>query len=162
MGDRVSKKFWSGALWVYSADIENGAGGGGNIFITLTPGAGNELELLYGMLSNQDTAGRAGEMELRDADDNLLAHLFEEGATITNGNEVSIPGIDEITASDNAALPNRIFLAGDMDFLMNLVSVAASENVVFGLCCRIRGGLPTVVESGNSTPTITINMEQVE
>ena len=48
-----------------------------------------------------------------------------------------------------------------MQVVANLEAVALSQDSAFAICCRIRGGVPTVAETGASTPTINVNTEQV-
>ena len=42
------------ATWVYHADVTNDGTNSGNHLYVVQPGAGNEMELLYGSLANDD------------------------------------------------------------------------------------------------------------
>lgn len=144
------------ALWVYQSDITNGAGGGGNVSVTAVPGAGNEMEILMAEILNGDTTTRTLAGRTRDDAANQLRGLFSV-ATATGGRQAWPHG-----RTDQIGGPGRVILAGDMDLFLISESVAASENASFSIVARIRGGgLPTVTEVGNATPTITINTEKV-
>lgn len=153
--------YWEGGTWVYQAQITNGAGGGGAVSIVVTPGAGNEMEILYGSLTNGDGTGRSAVIKIRDDGDNDLAHLINVGYSLGAASTICIPLFDQATDGAHAGSGTRLILSGGMDLIMQLSSVAASQDGVFSLVARIRGDIPTVTETGQSTPTITINTEKV-
>lgn len=155
--------YWDGALWVYQADITNGAGGGGDLTWTVVPGVGNEMEILYGDIFNGDTAGRVVRINIDDGT-NHLASLLDDltGFSLNAGVHHAFPIGDVVAATGgNVSDGARILIAGTMRLVATVESVAASQDGAFALVARIRGGVPVVTEAGNSTPTININTEQV-
>lgn len=154
-----------GATLVYQSTIINGAGGGGTVSVVLTPGDGNEFELYYGRISHNDATASDIDVHIRDAGDRVLASLYDVDA-VTQNSVCQFPTAPAAaaTAGNAADAPaaTRFILSGDMDLYMAALLIDASEgstNVIVG---RIVGGMPTITETGNSTPTITINTELVE
>ncbi len=159
LGDGMSKEFWSGATWVYQADITNGAGGAGNHVYTIVPGAGNELQILYGRVLNGDTSSRTATAVIDDGTNELTRFMT---LALTAGSAQSFPNAEiGSTGGGSVADGPRFILSGTMRLVVTIAAVAASENTAFGLVCRIVGGVPTVTEAGASTPTINVNTEQV-
>ena len=147
-----------GAEWIYQADITNGAGGAGNHTYVIVAGAGNELEVLYFRLFNGDTSGRTARVRIFDADGgNEMVRLFPTGtlgaAGVTFWPVASSSG--GIAAGAKAKADGLMSVSAEVD------AVASSQDSSFAISCWIQGGVPTVTESGASTPTININTELV-
>ncbi len=159
----MSEDYWDGALFVYHADITNGAGGSGTNSYTIVPGAGNELEILYGHIFNGDTVAR-GTSLLISSGANLITTLLDDapGLAINPGAVQSYPHNDEVNVDGGSTVGGvRLFLAGTMDFEGKLLAVGSSDDTRFAMAARLRGGMPIITEAGISTPTININVEQV-
>ncbi len=153
--------YWDGALWVYQADITNGAGGAGVHTYTVSLAVGSEYEILYGQIFNGDTVGVLMTVTIDDGTASQeLAQLLS--VTADANTRHSFPHSDVAAAAGtHLSAGSRIILAGGLRLRAATASVAASQNTAFSLVCRIRGAVPTVVEVGASTPTININTEQV-
>ncbi len=159
----MSEDYWEGALYIYDADITNGAGGAGANSYNLTPGVGNEMEILSIRFLNGDVAGRVLTVEIRDDDNNVIIEIFP-GVSLGAGATIMFPHISsDANIAARSAWPNktRAFLAGEMNVNLSLAAVAASQNTECSIVGRIRGGIPTATEVGASTPTINVNKEQV-
>lgn len=141
--------YWEGANWVYEVDITNGSGAGGTISVDITVAVGNDAELLYAVIENDDGSTRTGRAEIEDDGGNLLDVSF--AATIGAG--LTSPGIPTVA--------NRRILSGGQVFHMELAAVGSVQDAKFGAVFRIRGGVPAAVETGNDTPVIVINTEKV-
>lgn len=154
--------FPDGALFIYQASVINGAGGGGDVAVQLVAGAGNEFELLYGTISHNDATASDVDVVIRDADDDLLLNLYDVDA-VTQNSLCQFPtaGGAPSTAGNAAPQHTRFFLAGDMELFVTALAIDASEGIAVSIVGRVYGGLPTITEAGNSTPTITINEERV-
>lgn len=148
----MSKEFYSGATWIYETDITNGSGSGGTIATEIVPGVGNEFEVLYGVIENDDGSTRTGFVTIEDDEDNIISRLF--AAT------VGAAAIQAIPTLPTGAL-SRPIISGTQVLRMELQAVGSVQDAKFGLGLRIRGGVPTATESGQDTPTIVINKEQV-
>lgn len=148
-----------GATWVYHAQITNGAGGSGTCSVSIVPGGGNELEIMYGLVTNGDTTTRTGRVLLRDDGGRIISEILR--FAIPGGQTVNFPVTDEISGNGASSGFVRLIVTGTMDVFMSVDAVAASQDATFAIACRIRGGLPTVTEVGQSTPTITINTERI-
>ncbi len=154
----MSDDYWDGALWVYNVLIANDGTGASDIRTTIVPGAGNEMELLYGMIANLDGTTRTGNVYIRDAlAGNDLTRLFNESMTAG-----AIRSFPTVGAGDGVeAHGGRFFIAGTMSLEIELLAVALSQDARFGVVCRIRGAVPTATETGGGTPVITIATEGV-
>lgn len=148
-----------GRMWVYHVTIENDSDGSGTITSEIVPGAGSEMEVLYGSITNGDVAGRPGRVEIEDDDDNLIARILTE--TVGAAGVISFPGADAPAANSGVSAGAPILVVGDMVFIMRMESVAVSQDVTFAVVARIRGGPPTATETAQgTTPVITINTEK--
>ena len=152
----MSEDYWDGAIWVYHSIVANeAAAGASTISWTVVPGTGNEMEVLYGRISNLDTAGRAVTVDIEtDTAGELLSNLVQ--VTMNAGAGNGFP--QAITAGAGgaaAASGTRYIVAGTMRLVGSVLSVADGEDAEFGLVCRVRGGVPTVTEAGAGTIVIT-------
>ena len=160
--------YFDGAIWAYHAKRTNEAGqGASDITFTVTPGAGNELEVGYGSLFNGDTVSRAGrvEIDLGSATTNQIADLIGTGGAaqnITSGRFASFPTSDGFAAGGVGLTPGfRFPLAGTMRLAALLQSVADGQDADFSLVARITGSLPDVVEAGAGAAVVSNKVEQV-
>ena len=148
-----------GAIWVYQADITNGAGGAGSHTYTLTPGVGNEIEILQGEVFNGDSSSRVISSLVDDGANRL--YPIQNDLTIGAAGRYAMPVGESMAANRNSVGYSKYALAGTMRLVVTVASVAASQDSALGLVARIWGGVPDMVEAGASTPTININTERV-
>lgn len=148
------KEYWAGALWVLQGTIAN-AGTAGSATVTISPGQGNELEVLYGKMQHDDASSRAVTVIARDDDDNEIARFFSNSFANSQQN---LP--QEGTTGVETA-PTRRIVAGTMDIQMQVASLGANQTFTFSLCCRIRGGPPSVALTSAAGATETTNKNQV-
>lgn len=152
-------EYGSGGLFIYFATIVNGAGGAGDHTYIVTAGVGNELEILGGVILNGDTSSRTVTVKTDTgvADENVDGSL-PEGTALGAGTRM---GLYRGDASVNAPQAfGRMVLSGSLRLVVRVAAVTASENSAFGFIARLRGGIPTIAETGASTPTITIEEER--
>ncbi len=149
-------------LFVYHADIVNGAGGAGAQTYTATIGQRNQVELLYGEIFNGDTSGRVATVEI---DDGTAGENQSELVSVTAdaASTHSFPHSDVAAAGGtHLSAGARLILSGAQRIVATVAAVAASQDSSFSFACLIRRGTgPTVVEVGASTPTITVNQEGI-
>ncbi len=154
MSFTTDDRYWSGALWEYHAQVVNEGGqGASTISVDIVPGAGNELAVLYGFVTNGDTASRTARAQILDAvGGNALTQL--QGATLTAGSSGGIP--------DSSGVQGGVlfWFGGAMSLFLSVESVADGQDATFAAVCRVRGGVPIVTELGAGTPTVNINTEQ--
>lgn len=155
-------EYIDGALFIYQSSIINGAGGGGNVSVLLTAGVGSEFELHYGTISHNDATASDVDVVVRDADDDLLVNLYDVDA-VTQNSLCQFPSAGGAPATTGNASPEMrpIILAGDMELFITALAIDASEGITVSIVGRVYGDVPTITETGNSTPAITINEERV-
>ena len=156
----MSEDYWEGRTWVYHADILNDETNSGTHSYEVSPGRGNELEVLYGRLLNLDSTARTVNANVDDDAGNQIGHMIPTNFSLTQAQRIGFPVIDE--ANSNAAVnSNRWFLSGAMTLQVEIASIAVSQDTVFSISCRIRGGLPTVTLTSPTGATETVNRNQV-
>ncbi len=152
----MSEDYWDGGTWVYQADITNDAMDIANQEYSIQPGAGNEMEILYGFIQNEDTSTRTIFIRIDDGAGNFLLNYTISTAAGLRAH--IFPTVD----NENRPNMSRYVVSGTMRFIVSVLSVAVSQDSRFGIVCRIRGGAPTVTESASAgVPVININTEQV-
>lgn len=156
MGDDVSKDYWSGATWVYHATVTNDGATSGNHVYVVSPGVGQEMEVLYGRLFNGDGSARTAFANTRNAGGDVLTTYL---ATISLGvqGHYPFPQIDESTTGGSSLGPTRKILSGTMDITFNVNSIAINQDTAFSIVARIRGGLPTVTITSPAGATETVD-----
>lgn len=161
----MTQHVWpAGDLFVYRATVINGGGGGGDCSVILVPGAGNEFELYYGTISHNDATASDVDVHLRDEDGNVQSFLYDVDAVVQNAVCQFPPAPGSAGTAGNAAdapAATRFLLAGTMDLYIAALAIDAAEGITVTIVGRVRGGMPTVTEAGNSTPTITITTERL-
>ncbi len=154
----MSEDYWDGATWVYHSQIAHEAAqGAGTISWLVVPGAGNEMEVLYGHLRNTDTVDRSGAVTIEDDAGAEIVSL--QRGTITAAVRAAFPVAPAASSDESGG--GRYIVSGTMRLLALVAAVADGQESEFGLACRIRGGVPTVTESGQGTIVITDLTEQV-
>lgn len=160
----MSEDWWDGALWVYIATItNNGANSGAHVY-NMVPGAGNEVELLYGHILNGDTSARVCKVNMTDDEANALAALLDDlaGISLTGGVTNSFPmGGDVPAAAGSGAGPTRFMVAGTMALNIQAAAVGTSQDTRVAIVCRIRGGVPTVTLTSPTGATEAVVKNQV-
>lgn len=158
----MSKEYFSGATLVYRSTVINGAGGG-DTSVTFLPRTGNEFALVQGSVSHDDATASTINALIRDEDGNTQIGMIDALASVTQNSVNYFPsGIGTIpaTGGNQSGVPHPLMVSGTMDVFVNAVAIDASEGSTHTLIARLRGGIPTITELGNSTPTITITTER--
>ncbi len=155
----MNDEYWSGALWVYQADITNDAMDAATQSYTITPGPGNEMEILPGSaVFNGDTVARTVIIRLLDGDGNVLFTI----ANISTGAALFLSTFSQISSRNEGMIAGRLVLSGTMQLFYQVSSVAVSQDSAASVVARIRGGVPTVAEAATAgVPVISINTERV-
>lgn len=160
---KIDNDYWSGRLFVYRATIINGAAIATPTCI-LTPGVDNEFELYHGTVSHNDATASNVDVHIRDEDANVQAYLYDVDA-VTQNSVCQFPSAPQAaaTAGNAADAPaaSRFLISGTMDLYIAAVDIDATEGITVTIVGRIRGGLPTIAETGGGTPTITITTERI-
>lgn len=139
----MSEDYWEGATWVYYANITNDGSNSGSHIYVVVPGAGNEMEVLYGEVDNDDTSTRSVFGTIEDDSGNLLYRIIPDAMAATAGTAISFPVTDEVGA-DAGGASRRLFVSGTMALRFTVGAVAVSQDTAFAIVCRIRGSVPTV------------------
>ncbi len=142
------------AIWHYRATILNDGSNSGNHDYLFTPGAGNICILFGGMLLNSDTAGRNGQVILRNTDGDPIRNVMAD-SSIGAGNDRQFPTSQLSQNELSASIPPEVVVAGTESLFVRLTSVAVSENSELSLQFLISGGTPTVVLTSPTGATET-------
>lgn len=132
--------------------------------LTVSPGAGNEMQLLYGKFVAGAGAANLCNIVIRDAvGGNTLTSLIPDGLSLASGAAVSFPGTGAIAAGQNAGAASPFIVSGLMAFVMTVSTATVSLTHTFSACFRIRDVPPTTVALADTvgTPTLTLNTNRV-
>ncbi len=158
----LSVRDWANHM--YRATVINGGGGGGDTSVLLIPGAGNEYALIQGSIAHNDATASTINALIRDEDGNTHIGMIDALASVTQNSVNYFPsGIGTIpaTGGNQSGVPSPLIVAGTAELFVNAVDIDLSEGSTHTLIGRIAGSRPNIVESGNSTPTITITTERI-
>ncbi len=159
----MSEDYWDGALWVFHADIVNDVTNSGPHTYSIVPGAGNEMELLYGTFLNGDTSNRTFQAVIDDGANSLGTFVGDPGGiTLNLGESHGFPVAEaRLAAGTGTAAGQRFIIAGTMRLRFILQAVSVNQDSALGFVCRIRGGLPTVTLTSPTDAAETVNTNQV-
>lgn len=148
--------YWSGSVWVGSVTLAN-VGTAGTITGFLVPGEDHEIELSTIQFINNDTTGRTCQSQFVDEiGGNPLYQLLN--ATVNpNGNFLTWPHVQELTAVGSGSSVTRMVIAGEMALRVAYISLGANANAQIGVMGRLRGELPTWSHEGPVNSTITVD-----
>lgn len=157
----MTESHHDGALFVYRATIINGAAIA-TPTCTLTPGQGNEFQLLMGAISHDDATASTVTAALRDQDDNVLVPFIDALASVTADsiNYFPAPGTAVATGGNVPDFPHGVFISGPMDLFLSATNIDATEGITVVIIGRVFGSVPGIVETAGGTPTITISTER--
>ncbi len=150
----MSEDYWDGALWVYNAQILRDGSTSGTDIIEITPGDGNEMELLYGQVTHNEGTGRQARITIENSlsDDDRLTHLADAAI---NNTYILFP-------RDAAGVGyTRLIIAGEQVLKLTIESLAINITSKYSVVCRIRGGIPTVAVTKPADSTLTTNTNKV-
>jgi len=152
-----------GATWVFQGTVLEDATAGTHISsLTVTPGAGNEMQLLYfDILAGAGAANITG-VFIRDAvGGNIIARLVN-GLSLASGQFISGPSTGAAVANNVLNVVSPIKISGAMAFILQISTATVSLTHTFAVACRIKGALPTATLADSvGVPTLTTNTSSV-
>ncbi len=152
----MSEEYWDGALWVYHADITRDGSTSGTDTIDIVPGAGNEMEVLYGMISHDDGTGR--QVRAAISTDNVAERITYLANGVVTSSFMDFP---QEGASGNESGPSRKVVAGPMTLRLTIESLAVGKKAIYAVVCRIRGAVPTVTVTKPADSVLVTNKNAV-
>lgn len=153
-----------GATWVFRVTITNDGANSGTHEVDITPGARNDMWLLYGSIRNGDASTRTAQIVIEDDSANILASLipgFANGVALTANDSFPWPTNDETGASAANVIHQPLMLAGAMNLHNQLTSVAVSQDSSVSVVARIRGALPTITITSPTGATETVDTNRI-
>jgi hypothetical protein len=149
------------AVWEYRAAIVNNGTNSGSHSYVISVKGGVMAVLLGGTILNGDTSGRNVTIHLRNTDNNPVRILLPGTSVAANGRR-EFPTTQ--TSADNsvASIPPDIIIAGTMDMLFQIASLAINENSELSVYFMINGKPPTVALTSptDAVETETTNVVQ--
>jgi len=155
----------AGATWVFQGSVAEDATAGTHVCtLTVTPGAGNEMQVLYGRILEGNTATAQLPIARITDGTNLLAD-FINGIVDTSANiGRSFPSL--VAPANNAnqfvgtVMQSNLMVSGTQVLLLQVSTAAVSVTQTFAVVARIKGEKPTAVLNdtiGTSTNTVNTN-----
>lgn len=148
-------------LFVLIASQANDGANSGDQIYAATPGAGSRFRVLYGRVTNNDTAARVAAVRIDDAatgSGNIL-HTLGFNSALGAANTLPFPSTATTDASSFA--PNgaggRYLIADGDSLIMRVNAVAVSQDSQVVVVLEVWGAAPTITLTGptGSTPTTT-------
>lgn len=146
------------AVWSYAATIVGDGTNAGNHSYEFTPGEGNVCILIAGSVLQGDPTSRNVQVLARNGDDTTFRRILSS-ASVAQDKRRQFP-TSEATSDDGSSSDGQpIILSGVEDLLVNIASLANSENTAIEIQMLVSGGPPTVVitSPGVATETETEN-----
>ena len=121
------------------------------------------MEILYGYIFNGDTSARVSVVRIQDSAGSLnLGFLTDRNISVTAGEVLGFPtSIAGTSYNDQPSLPGRAIVSGVSQLHAQVGSVAVSQDSVFTITARIRGGVPTVTLTSPAGATETVDLNVV-
>jgi hypothetical protein len=153
--------YWEGATFIYYIRIVNDGSNSGNHEIEISPGVGNELEILYGSIFNGDTAARTILCIIQGQDSSEYSYLLPRNFSLGAGLKVPFPVTDEVEGGGALSGARRLIVSGDMKLYVRIASVGLSQDSEFGVIMRTRGDAPAVTVTSPTGATETVRENRV-
>jgi hypothetical protein len=163
----------AGATWVFQGTVTEDATAGTHVSsLTVSPGEGGELQILYArFLAGAGAANLTG--FVIDDGANILLNLLGTGVagaggqvSLASGNELNWPNGSNTgfaAANQVSTIPaTGTIVSGPMRFIMRTSTATVSLVHTFAVVCRIKGAVPTATLADTvGTPTLTTNTSRV-
>ncbi len=151
--------YWEGATWIYRATITNDGTNSGTHTYSVVPGAGNEFELVAGVLFNGDTTGRVVTGMIAAPAGDVLNRLIERNDSLGAGAEQGFPSAPIVGDNAPGAAGPRYIVAGTMILRCSVAAVAINQDTAFGVTIRFRGAtpVPALTSPTDAVEVVVIN-----
>ena len=151
----------SGRTWVFQGTVTEDATAGTHISsLTVVPGAGNEMEVLYGNFTAGAGAANLATALIDDGSNNIA--FLMNSLSLASGQIASFPYTGTQVADSRVNVISPIIISGTMRLIMRISTATVSLTHAFSVACRIKGGLPTATLADNvGTPVLTTNTNLV-
>lgn len=164
MAGEVYDAWPGGATYVFQGTITEDATAGTHVCtLTMSPGAGNEMQVSYGEVIVGATATSQVVLVSIDDGTNELTEIINPAAITTSGVRV-VFGATGTAISGNqgisSAVPLPFIVSGTMQLILKVTTAAVSVTQTFAVVCRIKGTVPTATLNdtiGTSTNTVNTN-----
>ena len=156
----------AGQTWVFQGTVAEDATAGTHVCsLTVTPGAGNEFQVLYGLIIGGATATAQLYSIFIDDGTNVISYIQNAFSSTNSGATIGV-GDNTLSASanltDELGLPSNPIVSGTMRLRMQVQTVAVSVTSTFAVACRIKGTVPTATLADPiGTPVLTTNTNRV-
>ena len=160
------------ATWVFQGTVAEDATGGTHVCtLTVTPGVGNALQVMGGLITVGATATAQTATANIDDGTNVLQNLLNaSGVSLAaTGQVYSFPAgpiSDAVEVTVNDAVSQSfvpVIVSGTMRIILKVQTAAVSVTQTFALVCRLKGSdLPTATLADTvGAPTLTINTNAI-
>lgn len=159
------------ATWMFVGSVaEDATGGTHTTSLSISPGAGQELELVAGSIQVGNTAtAQTPNVQVLDDGANFLYPVYNENnVSFTTANlihgftEVSQTAAIQATGIGNLT-PGRVIVSGAAVIKLSVTTAAVSVTHTYAFVCRLRGSaLPTATLADTvGTPVLTTTTNKV-
>ena len=160
----VTTDAWpAGATWVFQGTVAEDATVGTHVSsLTVTPGSGQEMQILYGGFVAG--AGAANLLTIVIDDGTNIITRFANATSLASGADLWFPSaVAGSSGSQAEFLPPNIIVSGTMRYKMSVSTATVSLTHTFSLAARLKtSALPTATLADTvGTPTLVTNTNRV-
>jgi len=152
---------WTGGrTYVFQGTVGEDATAGTHVTsLTVTPGAGNDITLVYGKVLNGNTATSQTMEAYIDDGTNALSAFINIADTAALVERVFPSSIAAATNTNNRnVLVSPVVISGTMRLILKVTTTAVSVTQTFAAVLRVFGDSPTFTLADTvGTPTLTTN-----
>ena len=149
-----------GRTYVFHGTVGEDATAGTHVSsLTVTPGAGNEVQCRYGqILSGATATAQSGDIWVTDGT-NVLANFMTPSFALGNAGRTTFPDTKASAANSNGYPQDAgLLISGAMTLVLRVATVAVSVVQTFAVVLRVWGDAPTFTLADSvGTPTLTTN-----
>lgn len=147
-------------LWIFQGTVASDATVGTHVCtLTVTPGAGNQAELLYGQMILTGAAGLVATVAIQYTGGFTITNLISDTAAKTYNFPFAPTG-----SGVPVAAGQRFIFSGAMSLVLTATTSTVSSTQTFACALRLKSaaGLPTATLADNTgTPVLTTNASGV-
>lgn len=151
---------WPGGYpYVIQATVqEDGTVGTHICTLTVTPGAGNEMQLLYGSITAGAGAANIVSIQILDASAGNEIATLVAALSLASGAKFSFPFTGTQATGSQLNVVSPILVSGTMALKMTLSTATVSLAHTFAVVLRVRADAPTATLADTvGAPTLTFN-----
>jgi hypothetical protein len=152
----------AGRTYVFQGTVaEDGTAGTHVSSLVVSPGAGNEMQIIAGEINAGNGAANLTNAIVDDGTNNIY-RLIPSNLSLAANENVSFPTTSKGVTLNHASSPGAYFVSGAMRLRLSISTATVSLTHGFAVACRFKGAKPTAALADTiGSPTLTTNTDAV-